>query len=351
LLVVAGAVGGWWYSGGLRSVWPASASAVSETPPAEPAPQEEKPIVVTLPEAGDQTVAAAPDYSEDEVLEPVGQVLPGLTLAETDDPPATPPSATNEPAGDSTGNPAIEALQRRMKAGETLAARSGLNAMLTENLPRADKAEVRRLLTELGEQTIFSRRCIPGDPLVGDYVVQSGDALVRIGREYHVPAETLMRINGISDPRLLRADQKIKVLRGPFHVRIEKSDFRMDVYLQDQYVRSFRVGLGADQGTPEGQWRVKERLENPTYYPPASAEVKRVIPPGDPTNPLGGHWIGLEGVSGDAVGRVGYGIHGTIEPDSIGKAVSMGCVRMRNEDVALLYALLLPGESTVTIVP
>ena len=96
---------------------------------------------------------------------------------------------------------------------------------------------------------------------------------------------------------------------------------------------------------------MKERLPNPTYYPPASAEVKRIIPPDDPTNPLGEHWIGLEGVDGDAVGRGGFGIHGTIEPESIGKAVSLGCIRMHNDDVEFLYGLMLPGRSKVTILP
>ena len=46
-----------------------------------------------------------------------------------------------------------------------------------------------------------------------------------------------------------------------------------------------------------------------------------------------------------------YGIHGTIEPESIGKAVSLGCIRMHNDDVAALFRLMLPGRSTVTILP
>ena len=85
--------------------------------------------------------------------------------------------------------------------------------------------------------------------------------------------------------------------------------------------------------------------------PPTSAPIKRVIPPDDPKNPLGEHWIGLKGIDGDAVGREGYGIHGTIEPEAIGKAVSLGCVRMQNRDVEFLYKLLLPGHSTVTTLP
>ena len=134
-------------------------------------------------------------------------------------------------------------------------------------------------------------------------------------------------------------------------MKIYKSKFRMDVYLQDLYIRSFRVALGSENGTPEGVWRVKNRLENPTYYPPASATDKRIIAPDDPNNPLGKRWIGLEGIEGACVGHEGFGIHGTIEPDSIGKAVSLGCVRMHNEDVALLYKLLQPGKSQVTILP
>ena len=76
-----------------------------------------------------------------------------------------------------------------------------------------------------------------------------------------------MRINGIRDARNLRADQTIKVLKGPFNVRIYSSEFRLDVYLQDLYLRSYRVALGADQGTPMGVWRVKERLDNPHVLP------------------------------------------------------------------------------------
>jgi lipoprotein-anchoring transpeptidase ErfK/SrfK len=39
----------------------------------------------------------------------------------------------------------------------------------------------------------------------------------------------------------------------------------------------------------------------------------------------------------------GYAIHGTNQPDSIGRAVSHGCVRLRNEDIAKLYAMVEVG--------
>ncbi|MGE3181530.1 MAG: L,D-transpeptidase, partial [Phycisphaerae bacterium] len=82
-----------------------------------------------------------------------------------------------------------------------------------------------------------------------------------------------------------------------------------------------------------------------------SAENRRVIPGGDPDNPLGRRWLGLKGISGDALDQEGFGIHGTIDPSSIGQAKSLGCVRMHNDEVALVYDLLMPGKSKVTILP
>jgi len=109
-----------------------------------------------------------------------------------------------------------------------------------------------------------------------------------------------MDVNGIKDARRIRAGQMIKVPNGPFNAKLSKSSFRMDIYLQDVYVRSYMVGLGKDGGTPTGQWKVQNKLSNPTYYPPASADGKRIVAPNDPKNPLGEHWIGLEGISGRA---------------------------------------------------
>jgi LysM repeat protein len=163
---------------------------------------------------------------------------------------------------------------------------------------------------------LFGRRNLPGDPVVESYTIQPGDVLLNIGRSYHVPHEILMQLNGIPDATKIRQDQKLKVPRGPFHVKICKSKFRMDVYLQDLYLRSYRVGLGTDGGTPEGVWKVKNRLENPTYYPPSSAPDKRILAPDDPNNPLGRRRIGLEGVEA-TVGAAAAS--GTIEPDSIGR--------------------------------
>lgn len=272
-----------------------------------------------------------------------------LTAKDDGDEPLAPEAAPVKVAP--PRNTKIEAARKRYESGQVIEARHELNAMLKSGLNESQADEARALLSRITDDTIFSRRRIPNDPLIDTYVIQPGDNLTTIGKKYDVPYEILMRINGIADPTKIRAEQRIKVLRGPFHARISAAQFRLDVYLQDLYVCSFPIGLGANGSTPRGEWRVKDRLPNPTYYPSASAEEKRIIPADDPANPLGEHWIGLEGTSGETLGQRGFGIHGTIEPDSIGKAVSLGCVRMHNKDVEFLYGLMLPGRSNVTTLP
>ena len=301
--------------------------------------------------------------------DPLEQALAGTRDSEGKNPSAGDPSiaetarkidaeyaGTVEPAKPPTALTAtrlneIEAAWKRYQAGEVIEARHELNAMLSNSGRPDEQKRLREYLTKIANETIFSSRRLENDPLVGTYKVESGDFLSVIAKKYKLSHEILMRINGIPDATNLRANRNIKVLHGPFHVKIHKSDFRLDLYLQGLYVRSFPVAIGIDGGTPLGVWRVKNRVPDPTYYPPASAKKKRIIPPDDPKNPLGEHWIGLEGIEGDAVGQIGYGIHGTIEPESIGKAVSLGCVRMHNADVEFIFDLVRLGHSTVTTLP
>lgn len=96
-------------------------------------------------------------------------------------------------------------------------------------------------------------------------------------------------------------------------------------------VRVYAVAVGAaETPTPAGEFRVVNRVVQPTYYRPGV-----VIPPG-PANPLGTRWLGLD--------LKGYGIHGTNEPDSVGQAASAGCMRLRNADAEELFELVRPGD-------
>ena len=99
---------------------------------------------------------------------------------------------------------------------------------------------------------------------------------------------------------------------------------------------------------PVGELHVTVVIPNPdyTFDPevfPESAEAKElgrklIIPPG-PNNPVGVAWIGLD--------RTGYGIHGTPEPEKVGRTESHGCFRLANWDALTLLNLAWAGLPVV----
>ncbi|MFH0983320.1 MAG: L,D-transpeptidase family protein [Planctomycetota bacterium] len=233
-----------------------------------------------------------------------------------------------------------------LNRGEVIDARAKLSEALALQLPQEDRVKTRAALSKLADQTLFSPAVTPNDPFASTYVVKTGDSLVKIAKEYAVTAELLARVNNLADRNMIRIGQRLKVLHGPFHAVIDLKGYDMDVFLQNTFVKHFKVGLGESNSTPTGKWRVQNKLINPTYYPPRGGDI---IAADDPKNPLGERWIGLHGLEGEAVGQERYGIHGTIEPESIGKNLSLGCVRLYNEDVELLFDLLVEEKSTVLV--
>jgi LysM repeat protein len=229
-------------------------------------------------------------------------------------------------------------------------ARDRLNETLPQPMSEQQRAVVKERLSELADKWLFSRTIFPQDRLTGTYKVKPGELLSTIGKQFKVPYEILMEINKIDSPEALRAGEAIKVINGPFHVRVYRSTFTMDLYLQDTFVRSFPVGLGKPgMETPTGLWAVKEggKMIQPTWTDPVSGKTYQAE---DSDYPLGSRWIGLEGLEGDAVGRTGFAIHGTKDPNEIGIAGSQGCIRLHNGNAILVYNLLVPGDSRVEIV-
>jgi hypothetical protein len=183
--------------------------------------------------------------------------------------------------------------------------------------------------------------------------VASGERLATIAARNSVTWEFLSRVNGVT-PKKLRSGQNIKIFKGPFYAVVYKHLFKMEIYMGgpggpgSMYVTSFPVGLGKDNSTPTGIWMCKagDKIRNPRYYPPRGGEI---MAPDDPKNPLGGYWIAIEGLDGQAVGKESYGIHGTIDPNSIGKMESMGCIRLKADDISWVFDILVDGKSKVLV--
>jgi lipoprotein-anchoring transpeptidase ErfK/SrfK len=95
-------------------------------------------------------------------------------------------------------------------------------------------------------------------------------------------------------------------------------------------VKTYDVAVGkSTTPSPSGEFQIVTRIPNPTYY-----TAGKIVGPGN-QNPLGSRWLGLS--------VKGYGIHGTNVPDSIGKAASHGCIRMRRHDIEELFDLVGVG--------
>lgn len=245
--------------------------------------------------------------------------------------------------------------RKEKDAGHLLTARELINnSLLSGQLSDGDAEAARSMLSELSQEMLFTRKQVPGDPYTDLYQIQNGDRLSRIADHHSIPWPLLLRINGMSDARRIQAGRSLKVINGPFHAVVNKSKFRLDLYLGNpggpgsMFVRSFAVGLGRENSTPTGLWVVQQgnKAHPATYYSPRG---EGVIAANDPKNPLGGYWMGITGLEGNAVGKSSYGIHGTIDPDSIGKQSSMGCIRLGHEDIAFLYDILVEGKSKVRI--
>jgi len=227
---------------------------------------------------------------------------------------------------------------------------------------RADDA--RNALVQLADLTVFSvGRIYKDDPYVFYYTAQPGDLLdgekgVIRRKRLRIPSQLVVLINRIKRPEDIQAGQRLKMVKGPFRAVVDKSDFTIDLFLHDVFVRRLRVGIGAPETpTPEGHFHVTlgGKLTHAPYTPPVSSGKPQIsILPGEEDYPLDalGHWISLTGIKEkgtEITKEEGYGIHGTNDHSSIGKATSLGCIRLSDRDIRLVFAMLYEKWSTVDI--
>ena len=221
----------------------------------------------------------------------------------------------------------------------------------------AAAAEARAALDTVNARLVFSPDAVAGDSITETHRVQPGDTLGALGRRFKVPYALLEYVNGIEANRL-RAGAPLKLVRGPVHARVAAGQHVIDLFVIGRdgrpiYLTHFAVGLGStadgNPGTPAGLYRVGgDKVINPSWRNPRTGEY---FAADHPDNPIGEYWIPLVGLEGDAAEATGIGIHGTNEPDSIGRDQSMGCVRLGDADIARVFAMLYPNASEVRIVP
>jgi lipoprotein-anchoring transpeptidase ErfK/SrfK len=135
--------------------------------------------------------------------------------------------------------------------------------------------------------------------------------------------------------RVLRPEVTTRELQKRFRyfVAVSRSRKQLRYFVKEKLVKTYRVAIGRiGFETPAGLYEIRSKAVNPAWYVPKRAWAGdlagKIIPPGDPENPLKARWMGFWD---------GAGIHGTAEASSIGSAASHGCIRMTVPDVIDLY--------------
>lgn len=195
-----------------------------------------------------------------------------------------------------------------------------------------------------------------GSDLVGENFTiraQKGDTLAKLGQRYNVGVHEMIEANPRINPYytistgspVLIPQQHIlpKWRKG---IVINLAELRLYYFPKDkQEVLTYPIAIGRiGWNTPTAVTSVIAKTKDPDWRPPASirqyvmetkGEVLPDVVPAGPKNPLGIRAIRL--------GLEGYLIHGTNAPESVGRRVSSGCMRMNNNDVAELYEFVKVG--------
>jgi lipoprotein-anchoring transpeptidase ErfK/SrfK len=174
------------------------------------------------------------------------------------------------------------------------------------------------------------------------------------GERFPIPAVRLSDIN----PRYLRQVVFYPTHEQPGTIVIDPHNHFL--YLVQGGGRALRYGVGVGrQGFGwSGAATIHNKQEWPDWYPPKEMiqrqpELRRQMSelqgglgmPGGPRNPLGSRAMYLWQGNKDTL----YRIHGTVEPWTIGKSVSSGCIRMINQDVMDLYQRTPVGARVVVL--
>lgn len=135
---------------------------------------------------------------------------------------------------------------------------------------------------------------------------------------------------------------------GPYGkgtIIINTGERRLYYVIGDGKALKYGIGVGRPGFTWSGEHAITRKAEWPGWTPPSTMRKRQPkLPnymPGGPDNPLGARAM--------YIGSTIYRIHGTVEPWTIGQAVSSGCIRMTNDDVADLYERVNVGTKVVVM--
>jgi hypothetical protein len=281
---------------------------------------------------------AAPPASKKKAPPPAPAPKPELVSA-----PAAPPR--QEPPPKPPQDPPYRTL---MDTGRFYEARRALAELFSSTDSDALRVELAERGMALNRRLLITN---PDPREVEFATVAHGEnptALARRVKSLHGEPGLLFLLNGMKPGTVIRSEAKLRVARGAWTLFADKSLFRLWLCYEGAPFKEYAICVGAEEKTPATKWTVDLKNPKPSWTAPPEwierEKLKNPIPYGHPRNPLGEYWIGLE-----SPGFMGFGIHGTNEPDTIGTKASNGCVRMLNADVVELAGCVWKGMPVATV--
>jgi hypothetical protein len=260
-------------------------------------------------------------------------------------PPTTPVADAAAPPKPSAGESLIQnefnafmgEVQKKLDAGKLAETLLELSKIYGDpNLPPDMAKQITTLLDQLAGTVIYSRQHYLERP----YVTQPGETIESVAEKYRVPWQLLAKINGLMPPdasnadatvadRPLPAGRELKVVRGPFNAVIHLDRHELTLMVGGYYAGRFPIGIGRDQPKLEGEYTVL----NKTLISDNGSN-------GASPNSLGSAWIGL-------TDRIG--IHGTNNPQGIGRDDNPGAICAGDRHLQQLYGILSVGSRVVIL--
>lgn len=206
-------------------------------------------------------------------------------------------------------------------------------------------------------------------------VLGYADAMEKLAERYHTTKATLIALNApemrvtagatIKVPNVIPAAMDYPADINPVwkktlwtlnvgsdqpeaaRIVVDKSDAVLRAYDgAGKLIAQFPATMGSEHDPlPIGRWKIQGRSYNPTFhfnprlFWDADSKDEKALLPAGPNGPVGVVWLDLD--------KKHYGIHGTPNPEKIGRTESHGCIRLTNWDAARLATMVKPGTPAI----
>ena len=182
------------------------------------------------------------------------------------------------------------------------------------------------ILDALAREVVYSKRHLLASP----HIAIATDNVASVAAQYGMNPELLAALNGLGDAKALVPGKELKVLRGPFHARIDLRAKELTLFIGKMYAGRFPFTVGTDPAPRAGAFQVVDRSTERTYYGAGAVVVEEA----DPRNPYGGYWINL---GNDLC------IHGSPQMPSP-DLKDAGCISLAPRDAQHVFSILTVGS-------